>query len=175
MTKHEVPQDVFGGVCQLMNQHQAYYEVSPYYYVMEERTAGTAASNRRFLTGFDIDVYGTMKSLDIRSSHEYQLVSEQLTRVTKTIASHAGDSCSIEVVPFSSTAILDTKMHLQPMAMLRVTIRHNRGVAQPVGAAERYALKEVEQQLKHLGLGCRAEHFTQDWQQLLGGWRCSKS
>ena len=61
-------------------------------------------------------------------------------------------ACSIEVIPFGSTIVLDTRDHLQPMPMLRIRITHNRGVHEPAGTAEQEALKAVEAQLSNLGI-----------------------
>jgi hypothetical protein len=85
-------------------------------------------------------------------SPSYALVFTSLLELTKTIQSHATDACSIEVIPFGSTAVLDTKSHLQPQAMLRIRITHQRGLEQPAGKAEQHALEEVEKELRRLGV-----------------------
>jgi hypothetical protein len=75
-----------------------------------------------------------------------------LHKVAKTILSHANDHCSIEVIPFPSTVILDTRRNLQPEDMLRVRITHTGGLDQPAGISEEHALKEIEEQLQVLGV-----------------------
>ena len=169
MTPHEVLPDLSGDVRQVIEEHDAYYEVSPYYVVLEERTAGATVTTRKVLAGFDIAVYGIKTSLEVGSSSTYQLAFGVLRKVAGTIMTNGGNSCLIDVAP-SSTTVIDTKMHFQPMAMLQVTIKHNRGLDQPIGVAELYALKQIKQQLNGLGLSCRSEHFTfKEWQQVYGG------
>ena len=169
MTPHEVLPDLSGDVRQVIEEHDAFYEVSPRNVVLEERTARATVTTRKVLAGFDIAVYGTKTSLEVRSSSTYQLAFGVLTKVAGTIMTDAGDSCLIDVARFYSTTVIDTKMHFQPMAMLEVTITHNRGLDQPIGAAELYALKQIKQQLNSLGLNCRSEHFTfKEWQAVYG-------
>jgi hypothetical protein len=70
----------------------------------------------------------------------------------ETVLPHTGDRCSIEVIPFPSTVILDTRRKLQPEAMVRIRITHRRGLGQPAGASEEGALKQIEEQLRGLGI-----------------------
>ena len=62
------------------------------------------------------------------------------------------DSCSIEIIPFHSSLILDTRQNLQPLGMMRLRITHGRGVDQPSGAAEETTLKAVLAELHDLGM-----------------------
>ena len=61
-------------------------------------------------------------------------------------------ACSVEVIPFGSTLVLDTKNHLQPMALLRIRVTHTGDMHEPAGAAEQEAIRGVEAQLKALGV-----------------------
>jgi hypothetical protein len=69
-----------------------------------------------------------------------------LREVAQTVTSQTGDSCSIEVIPFASTVILDTRQRLQPEGMIRIRITHCRGLGQPAGEPEQKALKEIVRQ-----------------------------
>ena len=142
-------------ICQVIEKHGAFYEVEPYYVFLEEGHGTPAVKTRRIQAGFDVNVYG-MKTSDDPGlpglSPSYALACASLLELTKTIQSHATDACSIEVIPFGSTAVLDTKSHLQPQAMLRIRITHQRGLEQPADKPEQHALEEVEEELRRLGV-----------------------
>jgi hypothetical protein len=141
---------------QVIEKHRAYYEVVPYYVLLEEGHGTPAVKTRRIQAGFDVNVFG-MKTSDDPGlpglSPSYALACASLLELTKTIQSHTTDACSIEVIPFGSTAVLDTKSHLQPQAMLRIRITHHRGLDQPAGKPEQHVLEEVEKELCRLGVG----------------------
>ena len=141
---------------QVTEKHRAFYEVVPYYVLLEEGHGTPAVRTRKIQAGFDINVYGLRTSDDPALpglSPSYALGYAGLLELTKTIQSHTTDACSIELIPFGSTAVLDTKSHLQPQAMLRIRITHQRGLEQPAGKAEQHALEEVEKELRRLGVG----------------------
>ena len=139
-------------VREVTEQHHAFYEVLPYYIVLDRRPHGAAATNRRIQAGFDVDVYGIRSSPEPEPSRDDAWVYAALQNVVETILAHASDLCSIEVIPFGPTIILDSKRHLQPEAMLRISITHGRGLDQPAGAREGRALREIEEQLHALGV-----------------------
>ena len=142
-------------ICQVIEKHGAFYEVEPYYVFLEEGHGTPAVKTRKIQAGFDVNVYG-MKTSDDPGlpglSPGYALGYASILDLTKTIQSHATDACSIEVIPFGSTAVLDTKSHLQPQAMLRIRITHQRGLEQPADKPEQHALEEVEEELRRLGV-----------------------
>jgi len=139
-------------VREVIEQHHAFYEVLPYYIELEQRPQGALATTRRIQAGFDVDVYGIKSSLEPEAAHDYELVYATLRSVVQTILPHITDFCSIEVIPFGSSVILDTRRHLRPEGMLRIRITHGRGLDQPAAALEERALKEVEEQLQILGV-----------------------
>ena len=140
---------------QLIEQHHAYYEVAPYYIVIDEGYGTPAAKTRRIQHGFDVDVYG-IKTSDDRglpaTSPDYALGRAVLQKLAKTISSHCTDNCSIEIAPFGSTEFLAPKDHFQTSAKLQVRITHRRGLDQPAGFSEQQALEELEKQLQSLGI-----------------------
>jgi hypothetical protein len=136
----------------VIERHHGFYEVIPYYILLEERPHGAKATTRRIQAGYDIDVYGIKTSLEPEAASDYALIYTALKEVVETILPHTSDACLIEVIPFGSTVILDTRRHLQPEGMLRIRITHGRGLDQPAGAPEERALKEVEEQLRVLGV-----------------------
>ena len=139
----------------LVKQRHAFYEVSPYYVVVEESHGKPGYSTRRVLAGFDVDVYGARTSGEPVPSPEYAQGYAALQKIAKTTTSHASDSCSVEVIEFPSTVFPDTRNHLQDDAMVRIRISHYRGVDQPAGEPEQRALDEIEKQLQMLSVSRR--------------------
>jgi len=120
--------------------------------VIEDRPAGGAVSVRRVQAGFDVDIYGVKMSRDPDPPAEYWLVYTKLQELVDTVRREHNAACSIEVIPFGSTIILDTRNHLQPMALLRIRVTHIGDIHEPAGAAEQQAVKAVEEQLSMLGV-----------------------
>jgi hypothetical protein len=86
---------------------------------------------------------------------EYVLAYTELQKLAERVSQHASDSCSLEVIPFFSTAIIDSRNHGQVEAMIRIQISHERGLSQPAASPEQRALEEVERELKGLGIAHR--------------------
>ena len=139
----------------LAHEHHAFYEVSPYYVLLDERPVGLPATTRSIHAGFNVDVYGVRtedNELAMPPPHEYALGCAELEKLAESISQHSTDSCSLEVIPFFSTAIIDSRNHGQVEAMIRIQISHERGLNQPAGSPEQRALQEVEKELKSLGI-----------------------
>ena len=139
----------------LVNQHHAFYEVSPYYVLLDERPLGLPATTRSVHAGFNVDVYGVRTEDNepaMPPPDEYALGYVGLQKLAESVSQHASDSCSLEVIPFPSTAIIDSRNHGHVEAMIRIQISHERGLNQPAGSPEQRALQEVERELKSLGI-----------------------
>ena len=145
-------------ISSLVQEHHAFYEVSPYYVLLDERPLGLPATTRTVQAGFNVDVYG-VRTEDTEPAmpppQEYALAYAELQKLAERVSQHASDSCSVEVIPFSSTAIIDSRNHGQVEAMIRIQISHERGLNQPAGLPEQRALQEVERELKSLGISHR--------------------
>ena len=141
-----------GNVKEIIESHHCFCEVSPYYVVYEHRPVGGAVSVRKVQAGFDVDIYGVKPSYEPDPAAEYWLVYNQLKETAEMVRHENSQACSIELIPFGSTIVFDTKDHLQPMAMLRIRITHTGGNHEPAGATEQQALKAVEAQLSRLGI-----------------------
>ena len=107
--------------------------MSPYYIVCEDRPVGSPVSVRRVHAGFDVDIYGIQMSREPDPAAEYWFVYTQLKEVVDVVRHEYSHACSIEVIPFGSTIVFDTKDHLKPMAMLRIRIAHSRGMHETAG------------------------------------------
>ena len=145
---------------ELIKRREAFYEVLPYHVVVEERLPGHAVTTRRIQAGFDIDVYGNIAFSELGPSPDRELGYAALQGIASAIADQSSDSCSIEVVLFDSTLVLDSRRKFQPEGMLRIRITHSRGLDQPSGVTEESALKAILRQLDELGVssGSRAQH-----------------
>ena len=132
---------------ELVEQHDAFYQVLPYYILQEEPTHRTT---KRIQAGFDIDVYGAKASNEQHPGRDYVLGYVALEKLVEAILLHTANACSVEVIPFPSTVVFDAKRHFQEEGMLRITITH-KGL-QPAGETEERALKEIKERLHDLGL-----------------------
>jgi hypothetical protein len=139
----------------LAEQYRAFCEVSPYYVLLGERPLGQPARTQRIQAGFNVDVYG-VRPEDNKAAlplpQEYAPGYAELERIAQRVSQHACGSCVLEAIPFSSTAIIDSRHHGQVEAMIRIQISHERGLNQPAGPPEQRALEEVEDELKSLGI-----------------------
>src|SRR5271165_6356726 len=118
--------DSFGS---LIKEHHAFYEVSPDYVELEERPVGRPAKTRRVQAGFNVDVYGVRTEDNepaMPPPHEYALGCAELEKLAESISRHSTDSCSLEVIRFPSTAVIDSRNHGQVEAMIRIQISHGR-------------------------------------------------
>src|SRR5689334_3489016 len=141
---------------QIVRAHHCFYEVSPYHVVTEDRPLVGGVHVRHVQAGFDLDVYGVKPSPLPDPATEYWLAYHSLKELAEAVRQQSDHGTCIDVISFGSTVVLDTRDHLQPMAMLRIRITHTRGLDQPAGPAEQEALKAVEARLENLGL--RAGH-----------------
>lgn len=145
-------------ISSLVRERHAFYEVSPYYILVDERPVGLPATTRTVQAGFNVDVYG-IRTEDTEPAmpppQEYALGYAELQKLAERVSQHASDSCSLELIPFFSTAIVDSRNHSQVEAMIRIQISHERGLNQSAGSPEKCALEEVERELKSLGIAHR--------------------
>jgi len=138
---------------ELIEEHHAYYEVLPYYVVVQEGHGSPTATTRKIQAGFDVDIYGTRIENDPPwQSHNYQLGYAELQKIAEESSHHFSDACSIEVIPSFSDIFLDAANDFQPQAMLRIRVSHHRGLDQPAGPTEEHALGQIEKQLQDMGI-----------------------
>jgi hypothetical protein len=113
-------------VLQLIQEHDPfYYELLPYYVVVEDARGTPAATRRRIHAGFEIDIYGA-KTSDELPPPDSSVALAASQRIVDTVALQTSDSCSIKVIPFPSIAVLDIRKRFQTQAMLRIRISHFR-------------------------------------------------
>ena len=141
----------------LVQEHQAFYEVLPYYVVVEERKVALPSVTRQIQSGFDVDIYGvnTNNRLEVPGSDpDYTLGCAELQILADEASLHTGDRCTLEVIPFSSTAIVDPRNHAVE-ATIRIRIHHYRGLDRPFGPPEQRALEDLLKRLGDLGIARR--------------------
>lgn len=139
----------------VIEDHQVFYEVAPYYVLFEEQPAGGHPTSRGIQAGFDVDVFGIVQGPAPEASPKYELVYQALSRSVEAIRSDTSDGCTIEVIPQESTVIFDFRSYFQEEATLRIRIAHSRGLDQPAGPAEERALQKLQEELKSLGVKAR--------------------
>ena len=141
----------------LAKEHHIFYEVSPYYILVEEGHGSLQATTQRVQAGFDVDVYGVRIKNDgpwVPPPDKYGLGYAKLQEIAEEV-SHTSDSCSLEVIPFPGTAVFDVRDHGKVEAMIRIRISRCGDLDKAAGPAEQRVLEEVEKRLKHLGIARR--------------------
>jgi len=139
----------------LLRRHAAHFEVSPYYIVLDERTFGAPPIHRRIHAGFDIDLYGqgfTGPSTVSIENSDLRATLSDFSSACREVVSHSAENCTIEILPFDGTLVLDVKDHFKPEALVRIRITHLRGLDQRAGASEEKALADIAHTLESLGL-----------------------
>jgi len=139
-------------VHQVLERHHARYEVRPYYVVLDQRPAGAPPREQRIQAGFDVDLYGTLEEeqLPLYRSEGARTVVDYFEAVGQKIQPKVGQHCTIEVIPYSDSLVLDAQQHFRPQVMLRIRIRHARGLDQPEGPPEEQGLMAVRETLREL-------------------------
>jgi len=140
---------------ELLQRHAARYEVSSYYVVLDVRTFGVPPSQRRVHAGFDVDLYGTglaHSSMVSTENSELRTTLDDFCAACREVIAHLAENCTIEIIPFEGTLVLNAKSHFDPEALVRIRIAHLRGLDQPAGASEEKALADVVAILESLGV-----------------------
>lgn len=140
---------------ELFTRHQARYEVSPYFVLLDQRTFGLPPSHRRIHAGYDIDLYGNGFELGSALSFangEPRKTWNELCAACRVVVARAAEYSTIEIIPYDATLALNVKSHLEPEARVRIRITHTGGLARPAGADEDKARAEVEKGLDSLGV-----------------------
>jgi hypothetical protein len=137
-------------VYEVNQSHHAFYEVAPYYVEVEKLPEGRPPARARIQAGYDIDVYGVKAGGEPQPSPDYDVVLGAIRDAVAEIPT--SDRCTIEVIPFLSSVVLDSRSHLQAEGRIRIRITHGRGLEQPAGPAEADALRQVEELLQKLGI-----------------------
>ncbi len=141
----------------LIEEHHAFYEVLPYYAPVENGHPGHPVGIQRIQAGFNVDIYGVRTADDEPApapAEEYGLGWAELLKIAGTVSEYMADSCSLEVIPFPSVAIIDARDG-KVESLLRLRISHRAGIDGPVGVSEQRALDEVEKRLNAMGLAPR--------------------
>ena len=142
----------------LVKEYHPFYEVLPYYVVLEERHAGLPATAQRVQAGFDVDIYGVRTKNDgpvMPPPEKYGLGYATLKKVAEIVSQNAAGSCSLEVIPLPSTVVFDFRDRDKVETMFRIRVSHCRGLDQPAGLPEQHALEEVQKELKAVGVARR--------------------
>jgi hypothetical protein len=137
---------------EVLERHHTRYEVRPYYAELDQPSAGARPAEQRIQAGFDVDLYGTLETMQLPlfGSKEGRMVVNYFETIAQRIQSKIGQHCTIEVIADTDSLVLDTHQHFRPEAMLRIRISHARGLDQPEGPSEEQALKAIQETLHEL-------------------------
>jgi hypothetical protein len=142
----------------VVKEYHTFYEVSPYYLLAREGHGSSVATTRRVHAGYDVDVYGVNARNEIAPpgpDPDYALGCRELEKVAEDVSNGRGDCCSVEVMSFPSTAVINTRDHARVEATIRIRIAHLGNLGEPAGLPEQSALEQLEKQLKALGIARR--------------------
>ena len=136
----------------VLEQHQARYEVRPYYVILDQRPAGAPPIEHKVQAGFDVNLYGAVEKeqLPLYRSEGARKVVNYFEAVAQEIQSKVGQHCTVEVIPYTDSLVLDTTRHFRPEATLQIRISHDRGLDQPAGPSEERALDAIRETLHKL-------------------------
>jgi hypothetical protein len=141
----------------LLTEHQAFYEVAPYYVVRRERP-GTAPASRMVMAGYDVEIFAVRtdgRAPFMPPPRDYALGHAALQNIVKRLSQDPDVSCSVEGFSLPSTVVVGPRGHSgKPAAIFRIRISRF-GLDRPGGGVEARALAALETQLKALGLARR--------------------
>jgi hypothetical protein len=139
----------------LFQDHQTFYEVWPYYVLLDERPEGRSPVRRKVQAGFDVDLYaaGKRQQLELADGNpDVPVLAMALEEAARLIVPAAKERSEIQILPFENSLVLDTHRNLRAEALVRIRITHNRGLDKPEGPAEEEALSEIRKKLENYGV-----------------------
>ncbi len=143
---------MFANLCSFVKGHHVYYEVLPYYVLLEERDRSGPPTTRRGQAGFDVEIYGVNTNDETaasRSNRVYSSSYAELQKMAEMVSYHTNSACHLEVIPF----VLDSRNRAKVERMFRIRISRYRDVDHPSCVPEQQALEELENELHALGVG----------------------
>jgi hypothetical protein len=137
---------------ELLERFQVHYEVCPYFVFADQSRAGAPHGTQKVQAGFDVNLYGFVAStqLPLFGSEGAHTVLNDFGQIAREIEMRVGNRCTVEIVPFTNSLVLDPQQHFRPQGMLQIRIRHVRGLEEPAGASEDGALKAVQELMREL-------------------------
>ena len=119
--------------------------VRPYYVLLDLRPAGGPPTTQKVQAGFDVNLYGNLdrERLPLFNSEGAHIVLNHFESAAQEIQSRAGNHCTVEITPVTDSLVLDSQQHFRPQGILQIRISHARGMDQPEGPSEEFALKAV--------------------------------
>ncbi len=138
---------------ELIEQYHSYYEVTPYYVLVEQKHGSAGTARNRIQAGFNIDVYGLndKRDLSLPPQEAYSVAYAELNKIVDTVSSQIS-GCLIEVIALPSTIFLEARKGFRAQGDVLIRISHAGDVDQPAGFVENRALGEIEKQLQALGI-----------------------
>jgi hypothetical protein len=150
-----MPPDVrYTDLHELLAGYRVWYEYRPYLVVVDQRPAGGLAVQSKVQAGFEVNLWAVLQTeqFGLDRSPKARAVRSYFEAFAKEIQSKVGQKCTVEIMPYGDSVILDTHEHFQSEAMLQIRISHGRGLDQPAGPAEEQALTALRDRLHNLGI-----------------------
>lgn len=137
----------------LLEPFNPYYEVSPYYIVVDQHPVHGPRIERKVQAGFNVAIYGSLANqrLPLFQSQAAHTFVNYLESAAKEIASEAGNHCTIEIVPWTQSLTFDSQQ-LRPQGRLQIRIAHARGLGQSQESSEEFALHAILKLVHELGV-----------------------
>ena len=137
----------------LLEAFHPYYEVSPYYVVVDQHPIDGPRIEKKVQAGFDVGIYGSLRSqqLPLFKSQSAHTFVDYLESAAREIESKAGNHCTVEIIPWAQSLTFDSQQ-LRPQGRLQIRIAHTRGLGHPQEPSEELALNEVRELLHQLGV-----------------------
>jgi hypothetical protein len=155
MQTNTEPANAPGHARDLFTRHRARYEVSQYIVLLDDRPVGAAATIRRMVAGFDVDVYASRtdhaSAVSFQNGDLQKTLDDICAACRETIA-ETGESSTIEIIPFNSSLVLNVQHDFAPEALVRIRIAHSGGLGQRAGAGEEKARADIEKRLHAAGV-----------------------
>jgi hypothetical protein len=132
----------------LLEEHRAFYEVSPHYVVVDQPHEST----ERVQDGFDVFIYGVKTEHDEPFTPPPQIYAqgyEWLRRIAEQVKEDTSHSCVVDVLPLPAHVVLNPRDDAKITAVLVIRIARW-GVNGAAGPHETRALAAVEKAL-HAG------------------------
>ena len=140
-------------VHEVLKRHDARYEVRPCYEMFDLHPVGGPAITQRVQSGFDVDLYGKLLEKERLPLYEIAgagTVLEYFTKVAQDVQSKIGQHCTVQVLTYSGSLVLETGHDFRPEIMLRIRIAHTRGMDQAGGPPEEQAVEALRRVLRQL-------------------------
>jgi hypothetical protein len=138
---------------QVLERHHVRYEVQPYYTMLDMRPENGPETEKRVQAGYEVSLYGELlpgEHLPLDEIEDARTVAAWFAELAREIQSKIGHQCTVELIRYPDSLVLDPRRHFEAEAMLQIRISHCRGLGEPKGPPEDQALAALREKLREL-------------------------